>query len=114
MRQVWQAIDGQVFTDSFDAQKHENEILQGITMWDWDGEQVNECATAMIVRLVGEEAASNFKKCNAADEDSVPVSDKEISNGDEGIWFWDEYSERYIPIELKTIKALSKVLSEID
>lgn len=113
MKRVWQTVDGKTFTDQLDAAKHEEQILQGISMWNWSGDQVEECDQAMIVRLIGENAARNFKMFNANDCNSVPVSDKEISDGDEGIWFWDEYEECYHPIELKAIRALSKVLSEI-
>lgn len=113
MKRVWQTVDGKVFTDQLDAAAHEEEIMQGITMWNWDGHRTKECALARIVRLVGESAARNFKLINANDEDSPSVSDAEICEGDEGIWFWDEYSERYTPIDTKTIEILSKVLSEI-
>ena len=113
MKRVWQTVDGKTFTDQLDAAKHEEEITQGITMWNFDGERVNECGHAMIVRLVGENAASNFKMFNANDHNSVPVSDAEICEGDEGIWFWDEYGEKYTPIEPKVIRALSQILREI-
>lgn len=113
MKRVWQTVDGKVFTDQLDAAKHEEEILQGITMWGWDGNHTEECGNAMIIRLIGENAARNFKSFNNNDSNSMPISDGEICDGDEGIWFWDEYSERYIPVEPKAIRALSKVLSEI-
>lgn len=113
MKQVWQTIDGKTFTDQLDAAKHEKEMLQGITMWDWDGDHVDECGNAMIVRLIGESAAHAFKQLNANDYDSVPVSDAEITDGEEGIWFWDEYADTYRSITPKVIRALSKVLSEI-
>lgn len=113
MKRVWQTVDGKVFTDQLDAAKHEEEVLQGITMWNFEGARVNECTQAMIVRLVGKNAAHNFKLCNANDNNSAPITDSEICDGDEGIWFWDEYSESYLPIEVKTIRALSKILSEI-
>lgn len=113
MKRVWQTVDGKVFTDQLDAAKHEKEVLQGITMWDWDGNRTDDCSNTLIVRLVGENAAYNFKQINANDNNSVPVSDAEICEGDEGIWFWDEYAEKYTPIDPVVIKALSKVLSEI-
>lgn len=114
MKRVWQTVDGKIFTDQLAAANHEEDVIQGISMWDWDGNPVDECSNAMIVRLIGENAAHNFKMFNANDNGSVPVSDKEIGDGDEGIWFWNEYDECYCPIELKVIRALSKILSKID
>lgn len=114
MKRVWQTVDGKTFTDQLDAEKHEQDMLRGITMWNFDGERVNECDQAMIVRLVGKNAARNFKLINNNDYNSMPVSDKEIGDEDEGIWFWDEYEECYCAIEFKVIKAFSKILREID
>lgn len=114
MKRVWQTVDGKVFTDQLDAEKHERDMLQGITMWDWNGDHTKDCGNAMIVRLVGKNAAHNFKLINNNDYDSMPISDKEIGDEDEGIWFWDEYEECYHPIDLKAIKAFSTILSEID
>lgn len=113
MKRVWQTADGKIFTDQLDAAKHEKEMMQGITMWDWDGTYTTDCSNAMIIRLVGENAAHNFKLINNNDCPSVLVSDASIKDGEEGIWFWDEYTEQYVPIVSQVLKALTKVFNEI-
>ena len=113
MKVIYETIDGRQFSQPADAEQHERKLGAQIKMWDFEGHPTQDCAIARVVQLKGEYAADLFKQMNEQCPDSVPVPNKDISSGDEGTWYWETYEERYVPIDMETVKFLSKVFSEI-
>ena len=109
MKRVWQTVDGAIFNDELDAAKHEEEILAQVKMWDRDGIPTVNCADAMFVHLIGENAATIFKQMNKVSGDSIEISDSEMCEGDEGWWYWDEYGECYLPFSSMLVLGLRKI-----
>ena len=113
MKVIYETIDGRQFSQAADAEQHERKLNAQIKMWDFDGNPTKECNLARAVYLKGEYAADLFKQMNEQCPESVPVPDRDISYGDEGVWYWDTYAEHYIPMDTDTMRILSKVFSAI-
>ena len=113
MKVIYETIDGKQFSQAADAEQHERKLNAQVKMWGFDGEPTTNCANAYVVYLKGDYAADLFKQMNEQCPDSAPVPDKDICSGDEGVWYWEEYGECYVPVTMKTAELLSKVFSEI-
>ena len=111
MQVIYETIDGRQFSQAADAEQHERKLNAQIKMWDFEGNPTTDCSNARVVYLKGEYAADLFKQMNEQCPDSISVSDREISSGDEGVWYWDV--EQYVPMDADTMRILSKAFSAI-
>ena len=105
MKQVWQTIDGALFGDATDAEKHEREIRDRCRMWEKDGTPTDIALNAFIVHLIGDNAGQIFLDIAKAQdsEDYCEGIEPDISG-----WFlWDEGYETYRWIDPDTIAALA-------
>jgi hypothetical protein len=111
MKRVWQTLDGAIFTDEYVAAKHEHTLLSKVQMWDREGTPTEDCSNAMFICLRGEDAVTIFKQMNEAHPESLTVTNREMCDGDEGWWYWDEYEERYIPFNSSLVLALRTIFA---
>lgn len=107
MKQVWQAIDGALFGDAADAEKHEREIRDRCRMWDGEGNPTDDVMNAIILHLKGEAAGAifvNIAKAQGA-QDYLGGIEEDISG-----WFmWDESYETYRWVDPDTLAALARI-----
>ena len=107
-RQVWQTIDGRLFREGADAEAHEREVAEQVSMWNEYCEPTSNPGDAMVVHLVGDEAADLFFDICRANECMVPDT-QEMCSGDEGWWFWSEIKERYVPLTNEEIARFKRM-----
>ena len=113
MKVIYETIDGRQFSQPADAEQHERKLKAQIKMWDFNGDPTEDCSVARVVYLKGEYAADLFKQMNEQNPESTPVPDRDISSGDEGVWYWDTYSEHYVPMDTETMRILLNAFSAI-
>ena len=107
-RQVWETIDGRLFREGADAEAHERWLKERVSMWDENCVFTIDPAHAMVVHLVGEDAADLFFDICKANECLVP-SAQEMCSGDEGWWFWSEIEDRYVALTNEEIARFKKM-----
>lgn len=107
MKKVWQTIDGALFGDATDAEKHEREVRDRCRMWDGEGNPTEDVMNAIILHLKGEMAGAVFidiAKAQGA-QDFLGGIDEDISG-----WFmWDESREEYILVDTDLLAALARI-----
>ena len=97
MKQVWKTLDGELFEDSLDAQRHEEEIKQQVRMWNRKHDKTEDTTEAIVVHLSGKTAAKIFLAM--IDENPDEMGDASESCGiqeeDDGWFYWDDCAEHY-------------------
>lgn len=109
MKQVWKTIDGEIFADALDAEKHENDIMASVEMWDKDGNRTTETDAAMVVHLVDSTSYDTFIALCKEQEGLVPT-DKEMCSEDIGWWIWSCIAETYFPLDPDEMSLIAKVV----
>ena len=95
MELIYRTIDGKEFDNEADACYHENYVIdQMVYMFDSYGKRVHSTPDAIVVLLNGEEAASTFLALEKRQNHEYDGSNG-INDGDEGIWFWNDYEKIY-------------------
>lgn len=102
---LYKTMDGKMFRDPFEAQKHEGKIDATVRMWDWQNHPTTDANTARVVYLKGEKAAQCFISMCEDGGGQVPET-YEIGEGDEGWYYWDEGAEQYHWLDPDIIKCL--------
>ena len=96
MKQLWQTLDGETFTDSLAAEKHERQILSQVKMWDWENNPTTNTETARLVHLSGEGAGAIFAAMiDANEQEYEPLNKDHIDVDDTGWFYWDEFDGHY-------------------
>ena len=104
MKQVWQTLDGKVFGDATDAEKHEREILDRVRMFDPNGNPTTDTAQAVAICLTDLGSAEIFiDMVRYNDFDGVHSG---IYPEDTGVFFWDEFSDEYRFVSDVSLAAL--------
>jgi len=109
MERVWRTYDGCIFTDEFDAVKHEEEIKAQVGMWTLEGEPTEDTSQAMILHLVGPEAASIFLAMAETNPEETDLTTKGIDEDCEGWFYWNEGYDEYCWIDDDFVFALLKI-----
>lgn len=107
-RQVWQTMDGRIFREGADAEAHEREIAEQVNMWDGNCKPTTDANCAMVIFLVGKEAADLFFDICRASECMIP-DPQEMCSGDEGWWFWSEIEDRYVALTNEEIARFKRM-----
>ena len=96
MRTKYETLDGHLFNDSYEAEKHEAAILKQVRMWDFNKNPTILTHRAAVVHLTGEGAGAIFRAMVAANEEELlPLEPSIIDDDDAGWFYWDEYSDTY-------------------
>lgn len=107
MQQIWQTLDGETFTDSFEAEKHERQILSQVKMWDWDKESTTDTSRARLVYLSGDKAGAIFAAMiDANDKEYAPLNTDQIDTDDTGWFYWDDFEDCYRYIDDSIVNIL--------
>lgn len=107
MKQVWQTIDGALFSDATDAEKHEREVHNRCRMWDGEGDPTEDVMNAIVLHLKGEAAGSIFIDIAKAQGAQNYLGD--IEEDTHGWFIWDEGYETYRWIDPDTLTALARI-----
>lgn len=118
MKTIYETLDGNVFTELADAEKHEQDLLSKVKMWDANSLSTTDTSHAMVVHLAGEYAGAIFKSmilANPAEHVDDDLLDCWVDDEDTGWFFWDEYAEsyRYIPDHAITTIAANCNLAQL-
>ena len=107
MKQTWKTIDGALFGDATDAEKHEREVRDRCRMWDREGTPTDDTSNAFIVHLVGDNAGEVF--LNIAKAQEAEYYCEGIEPDISGWFLWDEGYETYRWIDSDTVAALARI-----
>ena len=116
MKTVYETLDGKVFHDAHEAEKHENEILSCVNMWNWEKERTTDTSQARVVHLVGDDAGAYFKammRANPKEDWGDCDIDSWFDDEDTGWFYWDEYAETYRHIDSQIVDLLIRANHEI-
>lgn len=110
MREVtaFEAFDGKLFSFRSDCAEYERENST-VYMWDHYGMRTDFATDATFLWLSGQGAASIFLEQCQKDE----AIDGGIEDGDEGLFMFDEWPDRYVYIPDDKVRGLRKVIEEI-
>ena len=104
MQTVYRTLDGKIFFEAHEAEKHEQKLLEKVKMWDWNKNPTTDTTQARVVHLIGEQAGAAFKAMvEANEEEQFIISDEHIDDEDTGWFYWDEYGEAYRYIDTEII-----------
>ena len=96
MQIVYQTIDGAYFGEQENAQKHEENVLKCVRMWDWYNRPTTDTSQARVVHLVGDHAGAYFKAMVQVNPSECEEIDSSIIDDEDIGWFyWDECAETY-------------------
>jgi hypothetical protein len=111
MELMYRTIDGKEFDNEADACYHENYVInQMVYMFDPDGKRVYSTPDAIVILLNGEEAASTFLALEKRQNHEYDGCNG-ISDGAEGIWFWDDYEKIYQHLPIDVEEAMLSALT---
>jgi hypothetical protein len=99
MEVIFKAKDGTIFYNAEECMKYETILAnkeKDWQAWGWDGEPTTKTFHAVVVKLNSEDAAEQFLTAADLDNDGNVEG---IEAGDEGWFFYDEGSERYVFID---------------
>lgn len=105
MKQVWQTLDGRMFGDATDAEKHEREILNCVKMFDPDGNPTTDTTQAVAVCLTDIHSADIF--IDMVKHNEFDGIHRGIFSEDIGVFFWDDYESKYRFISDASLAALA-------
>ena len=118
MRAVYETLDGRMFHDVHEAEKHEKEVLACVKMWNWGKERTTDTAEARVVYLTGESAGAYFKammRANPAEtcNDYIHNLDTWFDDEDNGWFYWDGSADTYRYIDSDIVDLLISANHEI-
>lgn len=98
MEIVFKAKDGKIFNNANECVQYEVELTNKEKEWEawgWNCEPTNLTSRAIVVKLNTKKAATQFLEKAKFDGDN---NVKGIEEGDEGWFFYEELSEKYVNI----------------
>lgn len=116
MKTVYETLDGEIFHDAHEAEKHEEEVLSCVTMWNWQNERTTDTSQARVVLLTGDNAGAYFKAMMRANPDECWDDcdiDSWFDDADRGWFYWDECSVTYRYIDSGIVELLIHANNDI-
>ena len=114
MQTVYRTLDGAIFFEAPEAEKHEQKLLAKVKMWNWSNDPTTDTAQARVVHLIGEGAGAAFKAMvEANDDEQFVISNEHIDDEDTGWFYWDEYGETYRYIDSEVIDCFIAATHQI-
>lgn len=113
MQTVYKTLDGQIFEDTLEAQKHEEHLLQCVKMWNWVNERTTNTVQARLLHLTGEDAGKMFKAMVAANREEHEFADDQFDDEDNGWFYFDEYASKYRYLDREVVDAIIHATHEI-
>ena len=111
MEVIFKAKDGTMFDSAEECVQYELELAnkeKDWQAWGWSGEPTDITANAVVVKLNTEDAAAQFLIAADAEGD---YDIKGIESGDEGWFFYDEGSDRYVFIDDTFVNIFRNILT---
>lgn len=109
MKLVYRTIDGREFDTEIDAAYHESAVIKkAVHMFGWKGEKVQRTVDAVVVLLIGPEAAKIFLDIRRQQGDKGPIG---IEEGYEGIFLYNEDTRSYGYIGFEAEDALYSAIT---
>jgi hypothetical protein len=109
---IYRAKDGKEFTNEKDCYEYERSmLLEGVLMWDRKGERTDRTESALWVCFSTStpNAAENF--IEACDREGT--GHEGVSEGDSGLFYWDDWDNTYRYLDREQRDALLNILQEI-
>lgn len=115
MQTVYRTLDGQIFTEPADAEKHERFINGIVKMYNRRGDRAYDTSMCVVVQLIGPEAAGVFRKMIESNPEDYILEDFEcqICEEDTGFFYWDDMAERFRWIDDDIVNALIAATHQI-
>lgn len=108
MKIQYVAADGQIFTSEEDCRKYEAKTYEDMKMYSRNGVITDNVDCAIAVKLGSDDAVRLFiNSCIASGS-----RHEGISEGDCGIFVWDDYDERYYWLTPDACTALYGLLKD--
>lgn len=111
MQIIYRTIDGKEFLDKDEATSHETSLGKGLKMWNRDGNEVADTASAFAVLLVDENATETFLHIAKEQKDHDMSG---INRGEYGFFVWDEWELTYRYVDADFRKAVVVAQNYID
>jgi hypothetical protein len=102
MEVIYRAIDGTEFKTEQACREYELRFVSGVKMWNRDGLSVTHPSYGVVIYLDGKDAAKGFRALCDFYNDSYGG----ISEGDEGLFYWDDGLDEYRWIDEEIFKPL--------